>query len=327
MPADAKLCTNDPTAKRMKWCGMNGIYNFCRAIDAGATDAVTEGSREYLAAALKDVVFRLLVEVVKPSLASSMPPADQLISIKRNAMYEVRDPDDHRMLLDAVNKLKHCVRFDEAQNQVSYGSDSTGTLVAVTHALQEIEAAKVGTLARAARNALASPSTKVVIAVNYTKSVKALTDALAEHEPLLLTGKSTQAQRVDALERFQAADTSSRLLICNLRVSNAGIDLDDKHGGFPRVVFANANFSAIDQFQFAGRATRRDSKSVAVVNFVFGKHATEQPVLDAIRKKNETMRAVVSEQAAQLADIPMVDADLEREQAEAEARAQAQGMA
>lgn len=127
-------------------------------------------------------------------------------------------------------------------------------------AAERVESSKVSTFVRLAGEALASsPHTKVVVAVNFLATVSAVAAGLAAHAPLVIEGATPAAERERALAAFQHASPTFRVLVASIATVNAGIDLDDKDGNFPRVALVSPSGRAIHQLQFMGRFTRADT--------------------------------------------------------------------
>ncbi len=137
--------------------------------------------------------------------------------------------------------------------------------------MMRIEDAKANTMMVAAEAHLERyPSSKVVIMFNYTDNIKRAVKKLKAYSPIMINGTITGVARQKRLNLFQAPSLKHRLLVGNLSVLSTGIDLDDKDGRFPRFCVANANLNAIDLYQMGHRFRRIDTKSDALVQFVFG---------------------------------------------------------
>ena len=96
---------------------------------------------------------------------------------------------------------------------------------------------------------------------------------------------------------FQDASLDHRLLVCNIACCNAGIDLDDKDGSRPRVVYVSPTYNTINLYQLCHRFKRADTKSSAQVNMVYVKEAAELKVLQALARKSQIMKETAEKQA------------------------------
>jgi hypothetical protein len=212
------------------------------------------------------------------------------------------DNDEAQLLTDAVYNLGNVTSF---ANQRINGTLGIQSLRSIAAALLQIETAKIGTFVRIAREALTNnPNQKVAICVNYTATITDIANALVEYNPLVLDGSVSLSRRAKVLASYQAADTTHRLLIGNVSVMSTGIDLDDKDGRFPRIAYVSANYSTIDLYQLGFRFLRSDSKSPADIYFVYGAHARENKILEALAAKSKVMKATTPEQAANGAVFP-----------------------
>ena len=170
-------------------------------------------------------------------------------------------------------------------------------LANIGNGLQMIELAKVRTMAEAARVQLRiHPGAKVVVCLNYVAGVAALREALGDLDPLVLTGDTSAKARAAAIEAFQRPTSERRLLIGNLSVCSTGIDLDDKDGRFPRLCLVSPNYSTITVHQVGHRFLRADSASDATVHMFYRHGQHELKVLDALARKSQVVKQVVSEQ-------------------------------
>ena len=77
--------------------------------------------------------------------------------------------------------------------------------------------------------------------------------------------------------------------------SNVGIDLDDKHGGFPRTLLISPDYRFIPLYQATGRVARSSTRSVPVARFVYGDGpgAAEAQIIDALARKTEVAASYV----------------------------------
>lgn len=280
-----------------EWRGMREIAAFCRGLDARATAAVL-GPGEH-AADLRQACYDLFQGVVKPALSSAMAcPAPGARVVEKNAFYAVRCRRDAALLERGIAALESACAFDRTAGTVNFAhTGGPGAMSAVTRALLQIETAKIGTLARVARARLeGEPNLKVVVCVNYSATLRDLARALSDFRPVVLNGAVNLAGRCDVLRAFQAASGDCRLLIGNLGVCSTGIDLDDKHGGFPRFALVNPNYSSITLYQLSHRFQRMDTRSAAEVHVVYGRDAHELRVLSALSRKGGVMKDTTPEQ-------------------------------
>jgi hypothetical protein len=218
---------------------------------------------------------------------------------KCNGFYFI-DKQGEEILLRGMSSLTTATRYQDGQ--VNLGGEVVSRISSVIRALQVIETGKISLFSRLVRKySQEIPSSKIVVAVNYCDTIKDLQTNLADLQPLVLQGSSTVKQRASVLEKFSMPSLEHRILLCNQGVASTGIDLDDKHGSFPRICLVSPNYSSITAFQLGHRFQRLDTKSDATVHFVFALRPDQVPaqcgdiielkVLDALSRKSEVMRA------------------------------------
>ena len=119
---------------------------------------------------------------------------------------------------------------------------------------------------------------------------------------------------------FQVSSTEHRLLISNLKVASTGIDLDDKHGDYPRKCYASPNYIISDLHQLTRRFLRMDTKSTAVVRFVYGKCGRrETSILNALARKSTVLKETLPTQVENGVHFPgEYDEEVECDQFESE---------
>lgn len=276
----------------LEWRGMNDIVDFCKGLDAVETRRTAYADYSNL----KYNVYHLFQRVVKPHVSHAMIPERCAQTIhKFNGFYEIVHDADRRDLERGVRALSSAVQYDANDGAVAFTADALG---AVTLSLWQIEQAKLSTFVRVAVAKLeSSPFAKMVVCVNFTNSIATLIKELAVYDPLVLDGSVPAAKRTQVLAKFQSPTTDHRLLVGNLHVCSTGIDLDDKHGGFPRFCLASPNYAVITLHQLGHRFLRMDTRSNSTMHLLFGKHTDrELDVLSAIARKSVVMKETTTEQ-------------------------------
>lgn len=236
-------------------------------------------------------LYRIFQRNIKPKISSAMQPTQNRVSIlKQNSYFKLENQDSIALLDKAIQGLKTAASF-QAQ-----GAD----LGNITLALMQLETAKLETFVRLAQQTLiANPQAKVALCMNFSASIKDLTEhpVLAPYSPLTLTGATSEKNRTRAIQKFQEPSTSHRLLICNSAACNAGIDLDDKHGAFPRTVYVSPSYHTISLYQLCHRFLRQDTASQATVHMVYIQGHAETRVLTSLAAKSSIMKETTAEQA------------------------------
>ena len=291
----------NPHTRELEWRGMREIFDFCAVLGVCPPKQIQDSYEKFS--------FTLFQTIFKPACSSFMlPPRTDFVLDKRNAYYNI-DEEGSTILKRGLVGLKTAAQFDGVNVNLNIGTGHVGrAMAAVMRSLQIIETGKIQLFAKIARKALnETPNAKIVIAVNFSETINDLVELLKDFEPLILRGSTSSNQRGIVLRDFEKASTAKRLLIANLTVASSGIDLDDKHGDFPRMAFVSPNYSTITSYQFGFRFLRADTKSSTKVHFVFAKYEdktkeqsadiVEVRVLNALAHKSLVMKQVTQEQA------------------------------
>jgi hypothetical protein len=288
----------NPQTFTMEWAGLNDVVAFCTAISPEAVQSTqTRQVREHT---FDDYVYRLFINVLKQHCSATMQMTRHTSKLLKCNGYYFIDKSGEEILLRGMSSLTTATQFQDGQ--VNLGGEFASRISSVIRALQIIETGKISLFSRLVRKyAQEQPSCKIVVAVNYCDTIKDLQLQLNDLQPLVLQGSSSVKARGSVLEKFSAPSLDHRVLLCNQGVASTGIDLDDKHGSFPRICLVSPNYSSITAFQLGHRFQRLDTKSDATVHFVFALRQHQLPsqcgdiielkVLDALSRKSEVMRA------------------------------------
>lgn len=273
----------------------------------------------------KHFMYQWLIHIIKPELTSCMNPTEILNSPftleKFNGFFECNNAEYQTKIDRAVSVLQEmanqiqtmriAVRTPRAGSGASAGEEEGGATTSgtqphqeimrrITMCMMEIETAKIHTfytLACKYLNDPTQPNKKVVIALNYNDSISELKTLLQEYNPLILNGSKTFTLRQTILKRFQTASNEHRLMIGNFTVMSTGIDLDDKHGDYPRVCLASPNCSTISIYQLGHRFLRgKETKSKSQIYMVYSRSKCERKITELLMRKSTVMKEVLSDQ-------------------------------
>lgn len=291
---DDRIAQQNIHTGALEWRGMNQIRDFCTMLRGHSRD-------QQIIYNLPMLAYTLFQNAFKQYVSSSMPPPQLAARLyKRNAYYVI-DAEGEEIVKRGLSSLQTAARWDGTGVNFVRDQTTAAQMASVMRCLQIIETGKITTFARVAQEYLDKhENNKCVIAVNFSETVLDLQRMLASYSPLLLTGSISEAQRGKVLVNFQESDIKHRLLICNQSVASTGIDLDDKHGSFPRLALVSPNYSTITSYQLGHRFQRMDTKSDASVHFVFAKRRgmskeqctdlIELRVLDSLSRKSQVMK-------------------------------------
>lgn len=252
--------------------------------------------------------FRLFIDVIKPDICAAMasPLIDAVRDVK-DGYYRLAEPD-RQALITAIAELGRAARFNRNDQTIGQKDIEWG---GITKALQHIELAKVPLLIRLAREKLQrNPKAKVIIFVSYIQSLINLCGGLNEFMPMCLYGQTKDSDRELIIKFFQE-DDRYRLLVSNLRVGGASIDLHDTRGDRPRTIFIVPTYSILDLHQASYRAFRQGTRSTSTVRNVYGitgdtnePDVLETSILRALAKKKDVLREVLDQQVAEGVKFP-----------------------
>lgn len=192
------------------------------------------------------------------------------------------------------------------QYRLAATNAAKNNLGALTEAL---ELAKVPVFVRAARSALEAGKS-VVVALLHTGPIKAVRNALQTvgHSVGELHGGVDASKQQEFIRRFR--DNVDRVLILNMTVAGAGVDLDDKRGDHPRVILIDSVYSSAQVVQAVGRVSRADTKSQAEAHVVMAcgpngeRDVREDGILAAIVAKTKVMKDTVKHSSPLPAEFP-----------------------
>jgi hypothetical protein len=276
--------------------GVEELQDWARRINAEETEkfmlanpfrSTRQGSTDY--------VFQMYIEVIKPGIMSIMP-SQQLDKNIKNGYYKL-EPEDEKLYCQAIANFAHVTQYNAATNTINRTKDNMG---AITTAQINLQKAKMKAMSRKARETLMNnPNCKVLLYADYYDVINYLLVALADYNPLELTGKISEDQRNDNMNHFQEPNTNYRLIIGNPVVGGLCINLHDVTGNFPRYSFIMPGYRINELHQATGRTARDGLIGTATIRFFYGLSGSrENSILTALSRKGEIMQKVHSEQGA-----------------------------
>lgn len=263
--------------------GIQEIIAFCDSLDQEQQpgfqqiiqQALYSQRRKSMTRCLESIV-PLFTHHIQHYLTSSMAVTELNRVTNINTFYTIRG--QAATIYDtAIGKIRRIA----SDSSSSSSSRSSTVALEIVKALQLLESSKIDVFVSRALIALqANPNNKVVIALHYQHTVDEVFTSLEEMgcQPYKLTGKVNTKKREEIINSFQEPSTKIRLLVCNMRVISTGLDLDDKHGSFPRHVFVSPTFNAMEMYQHAQRYHRSISTmSNTIIRYVYASnHLSEE---------------------------------------------------
>lgn len=286
------------SSRRGKTTGFEELVDFCNHCDPVTTEILLE-TNKVSKVTVKDVCFTLYEKIVQYHISHSMkkPPAAEGIKVDIKNGYYNLSIEDQKILSSGIGMLSGASGIDSVTKKINTKNTSWGI---VTTALRCIEITKVNMMIRIAKEVLESnPKAKVVIGLNYTKTLDLLGEHLSDYGVISLLSSIKFDERAELIEDFNAPNTDYRVLLGNIGIINSGIDLDDRDGSYPRYAFGSASYYFIECHQFSWRFLRGiDTKSNSFVRFVFGKtnNAQENSILDALARSSDLCTKTLEKQ-------------------------------
>jgi len=258
-----KLYKYNRSNKTYDLLGLQEAIDKCNNYDPDVTFHAT--CRPINKTTVKTICHELYKRILKKHLVSSMPSPP--INAEKDAknLYAIFPEEDIERMKKGIMLFSSATNYRHQIEEVSYKNINWGD---VTRSRMEVDSAKVNTVCRLAKQDLEkNPNCKVIIYFTYTRDIEKVCDILKPFNPLKLYGKTNN--RDDVMTKFQADNNEYRVLVSNPKVGGVGIDLDDVIGNRPRIMYIAPSYFFIDQYQATGRIYRKDTKSKAIIRFVY----------------------------------------------------------
>lgn len=272
--------------------GIKEAIDKCNQYDPDTTFHIS--TRTINKTTAKIICHRLYKDVLKKYFTSSMPSPPITVEKDARNLYAIMPQADVKRLEAGTRLFSAATNFDESIKEVNYSGTNWGD---VTASRMEIDASKISTMARLAQeNLRENPHCKVVLFCNYVRDIKRLEQLLAIYNPLVMYGATSDTNRKDAISKFQEDNDEYRVIIANVKVGGVSIDLDDKFGGRPRIMYILPSYNFIDQYQATGRIYRKGTKSDATIRFLYSKEFPyETGILNSMAMKSNVARDMVTD--------------------------------
>jgi hypothetical protein len=304
-----KLYNYDKSEMRYELTGIGELIDYCKLKNPAKTLEVIEG-REFNNKNIPLIAYDLYTNIIQDAVAFCMPlPKIDVPLDCMNGYYRML-PHEEQEYSAAISRLNKALRPEGGE--IKMGKDN---LAAITLALRDKEYAKRGVYIRNPIWILENiPNSKVVISVNYNRSIDAIYHNLRKYNPLLYTGKVPKDKRTIIKNNFQQPDLEYRLLITNINVSSLSVSFDDRDGRFPRYAFGESGYKIMNDHQWTHRFYRVSTKSTPHIRFVYGNvrdettgeecGLLETSIINAIVRKSEVMKDTLKIQVEEGVKFP-----------------------
>lgn len=285
----------DPKSKEVVLKGIEELLSACRVMNKAKTDELRAEVKTFNKTTSRSLCYKLFVEVVKPFVVSEMPPLKINHALNVSDAYYMLDEEKSKALEKAIRNLASAARYKNGDvffEEVDWSG--------VQKALHEIEQAKLDTLIKAGMKVLKEkPTNKIVLCCKFLDTVRGLTKAFSEYDPLVINGDVEKSLRTQYAEKFRE-DDNYRVIIMTIKSGGVSLSLHDTKGDRERYMFICPGYSIIDIYQCVFRVYRNGQKSDAHIKLVYGdneKHTLEEaPILRSLIRKKEVLKSVLDEQ-------------------------------
>jgi hypothetical protein len=288
-----KLYNYNRSSKKYDLIGIQEAINKCNQYDPDETLAIS--CRPVNKTTAKTICYDLYMKVLKHFLVSSMPPPP--IDAEKDAknFYVLMSDKDVERLKKGILLFKSATNYRHEIQEVDLSGVNWGD---VTTSRMEIDSAKIPTICRLAHQDLSrDPKCKILIYCNYKRDMETAAYLLARYSPLVMDGSTSEKQRETMVSAFQRDTGEYRVFISNPKVGGIGIDLDDKFGTRPRIMYVLPSYFFTDQYQATGRIHRVGTKSKASIYFVYSRtFPYETGILNSMANKSLVVKNMVTDE-------------------------------
>ena len=302
---------------------INEFISNCQKIDDFATNKIVRKYMNYNA----DLKIRiklakeLYTDIVKPRISGSIKKLNIAYKLDlKNGLYNINSFVLEN-LKTAIRKLRYItskqkikknddvkkdnLKKDENENKNDENLVSPYTqndvepekhqiLAEINKLLRKIELYKIIDIARVSSDILSNPNNKLVICLNFIKSIEIIATILKEYKPLILIGSIKSTTERDRIINNFNNNPSNRLLIINIKMS-IGINLQDNVGDKPRYMLISPNYDILSIIQSTGRIYRQDTKSNTYIRVFYSKQVPEYSVMTSLTTKSSNIKSYIND--------------------------------
>src|SRR5205085_573934 len=293
------------STKEYSFEGFNQLLKWCKERDPKTTQQIITG-HAFTKKEIPELTRDLLGNVVKEFIITSAEAPELPFKSDSSNYYMYLDNESLANLKRAEKMMRSAVKITSSSDEEDEYQLKGGGFAQFTRAMILSAKAKVAAIYRNVRNVLESdPQAKVIIYTRFTYTINWLASALADFNPLLLTGKVSRKKREEIRNNFQEPNDEFRLLISNPKVGGMGIDLDDQDGNWPRWIFVIPDFFFLQLVQATGRVLRGTTKSQPHIRFAYTIDFKEETkILDSLKKKSGEVKLLLKETEAKKQQFP-----------------------
>lgn len=258
------------------WMRINGVKEIMMNVGGGRRIKTYKffGTAKDLKAIHKNIFPHRGVRVSAESLGTVFPP-NQTIAKAFNM-------EEEEEIKAAYEEMKQKVAEIERQRNMGAGEKANCILVEILRARQKVELLKVPLLVSLTRDAR-EEGNSVFLAVNFKETIKELLSKLPEASIYcglaagkVILGKYDSNDRQNVVDNFQS--NNNRIIIGMMTACREGLNLQDVHGGNPRVSYILPPSSPFALRQVLGRIWRSTGVTPSLQHIVYAANTIEEDV-------------------------------------------------
>ena len=303
----SRLTLYIPSYDQYTYPGFDEILEKCKSINPDDTNRLNMSIRDTLKSYINPrhqktmekrrswLLGLLFTNIIQKYYVYSMDRPDiEVEKDIKNGYYKIEEEAD---MNKALLNLQRVCSYSSGTNTVNMTNINWGGL---TLSLKKIEMLKTSILVRLCEGHMQrDTNSKVVLYFNYIETAKKCASLLSKYNPFYMDGSVTTKRRDKIIYKFNN-DSTSRILIGNIRVGGIGISLHDEEGNAPRYMYIIPNYSIINLHQATGRIHRVGSKSDSTIRFVYAKSAMKETrILNALARKSKVLESILSKNVKQ----------------------------
>ena len=249
----------------------------------------------------EELIYELWIKCVMAKVQSAMIDANPRQLFR--GFFNIKEKKNRDLIAKGISLLE---KAKKVSGTAAKGK-SSGNLTNITTGLQNLEDGCLDDMVRVSLAKLENdPNCRVILALNFDKSVRRAVDAFeeADYEVLQVGGKvenkkgnlSSQTLTAKSFEirRFQEED-GPRILVMTTKSGGTSIDLHDIHGNRKRYMFISPNYVLTDIHQAAGRIFRYGAKTLGEAYIFYGQGGSKASALiESLSTKTTTMRTALT---------------------------------
>lgn len=196
--------------------------------------------------------------------------------------------DTSKEIEDAYNEMQMACEQMESDSGLSSSERSSNILAEIMRARKKVEYLKIPLFVSLTRDAM-EEGNSVFIAVNFTDTLEELVEQL-DVKCFIRGGQKPETRR-GMIDSFQS--NAQRIIVGNIKASREGLNLQDVHGGHPRLALIMPTPSAVDMRQVLGRVHRVKGKTPSIQRICFAAGTIEESVCEGLATKLDAIELLM----------------------------------